>query len=85
MTFSDPDVPSTSVGIQIQALLERGHPGEILPAQLPPIRAAAEAYVKDNKNPPDARERVHTVWIKGKYLPSWQAYTPRKDKPGDFG
>lgn len=87
MTFSDPDVPSTDAAsgiIKMQDLLERGHPGEVLPKTLPRVTKAAEDYVRDQGNPPDARTRVRMVWLQGKYLPASLHKMQRRDD-GAFG
>lgn len=86
--INDPDAisdPEIRV-LPTDALLEKGHPGEILPGkQRDRMAEAARAYVKDASHDPEARERVNDVWLEGKYRPAWQLFTPRKDKHADFG
>lgn len=76
--------PSSKPLLSELEFLERGHPGEILPGKpLDRMRQRAEAYVRDQSNPPDARVRVREVWLQGRYRPSYQHFTPRPDKdPG---
>ena len=86
--INDPDAiaePTFSV-LPTDELLEKGHPGEILPGrQRERLTDAARAYVKDKSKDPAARARVQSVWLDDTYRPAYQKFTPRPGKEHDFG
>lgn len=59
--------PKANAGLATRILLERGHPGEILPWELDRVKAKARQYISDPSLPDDARARVQAVWLEGEY------------------
>jgi hypothetical protein len=74
-------VRTRAIPLSVEQLLLVGHPGEILgDAELERMWAHAQWYVGEPAHPESARTRVTEVWIKGRYLPAWDA---RDGAPAD--
>lgn len=67
------------VAFSMVDLLERGYPGELLPADLERAHAAAHWYVANASHSPEARDRVYQVWIGSQYRPAFDARAMRSD------